>query len=188
MAYRIIVIGTSLGGLQAMETLLSGLTDQFPIPIAVVQHRQKDFHETMQELLSGHCDLTVTEAADKQAIEAGHVYLAPPDYHLLVDDDHFSLSIDPPVSYSRPSIDVLFSSAADVYGPGVIGVLLTGANFDGARGLARVKLRGGVTVVHDPATAAAPEMPLAAIKTGQVDKILPLDDIAPFLVDLCEGP
>ena len=112
---------------------------------------------------------------------AGRVYLAPRDYHLLVERGHFALSTEAPVYFARPSIDVLFESAADAYGEGVVGVVLTGANGDGARGLARIKAAGGLAVVQEPATARAPEMPSAAIEAADVDRVLPLPEIAAFL-------
>jgi two-component system chemotaxis response regulator CheB len=126
----------------------------------------------------------VREAGDKEPIEPGAVYLAPPDYHMLVDPGGFALSIEEHVQHSRPSIDVLFESAADTLGERVIGVILTGANADGACGLGRVKRRGGVTIVQDPETAAKRVMPDAAIATGAADHVTPLDAIAPLLVEL----
>ena len=126
------------------------------------------------------------DADDKQWIKPKTVYLAPADYHLLVEKGEFSLSVDEAVSHSRPSIDVLFESAADAYGPSLIGVILTGANNDGASGVRRIKSRGGLVVAQDPKTAEAPSMPEAAIATGAVDQILPLDQIGPFLVERCQ--
>jgi two-component system chemotaxis response regulator CheB len=128
--------------------------------------------------------MPVVEPEDKEPVEHGRVYLAPAGYHLLVDGGAFALSTDEPVAYARPSIDVLFESAADVYGERVIGVVLTGSNDDGARGLARIKERGGVAVVQEPATAERPEMPEAAIAAAQPEAVLPLDEIAPFVARL----
>ena len=110
------------------------------------------------------------------------MYLAPPDYHVLIEPGRIALSIDEPVSYSRPSIDVLFESAADVYGPRVVAVLLTGANADGSKGLVRVKAAGGYAIVQDPSTAESPEMPAAGIASVPVDRVLPLEQIAAELV------
>jgi len=157
----------------------------FPVPIAVVQHRHRASNEGLPAYLRRDTDLKVVDAEDKQPIESGTVYLAPANYHLLVERGVFSLSVDEAVAYSRPSIDVLFESAADAYGSGVAGVILTGANEDGARGAERIKKRGGFLVAQDPATAEAPQMPRAAIDRAKVDRVLPLDRIAPFLVELC---
>jgi two-component system, chemotaxis family, protein-glutamate methylesterase/glutaminase len=185
VSYELVAIGTSWGGLHALETVLGGLPDDFQIPIAIVQHRAVDSGSgALTRVLSVRSGLDVREAEDKDQIEPGRVYIAPPDYHLLVDAHGFALSIDEPVQHSRPSIDVLFESAADTYGQRVICVILTGANADGACGLGRVKRRGGVTIVQDPQTAAKRAMPDAAIATGAVDHVAPLEEIAPLLVEL----
>ena len=186
MPSGIVVIGTSLGGLHAVETLLGGLPGDFPQPVAIVQHRETGSDDRLSELLQRYTALPVGEAEDKQAIAPGRVYLAPADYHLLVEDRHFALSTEPPVWHARPAIDVLFESAADVYAAQVIGVILSGANEDGARGLAAIKKRGGITVVQDPATAESSAMPNAAIAAAEPDEILPLEEIAPFLTRACE--
>jgi two-component system chemotaxis response regulator CheB len=136
-------------------------------------------------MLQQRCSLPVREAEDKVAIEQGTVSIAPPDYHLLVEPDHLSLSLEEPVRFSRPSIDVLFESAARAFDGALAGVVLTGANDDGADGLVAIKRAGGITIVQDPATASSPTMPEAAIRSGAADKVLPLEDIAPFLVELC---
>ena len=135
-------------------------------------------------MLSVRSRREVCEAGDKEPIEPGRVYLAPPDYHLLVEPDGFALSIDVQVQHSRPSIDVLLESAADVYGDRMIGVILTGANADGAEGLRRVKRRGGVTIVQDPETAEKRTMPDAAIATGAADHVVPLEQVASKLMEL----
>lgn len=182
MRPSVIVMGTSAGGLRALECILGGLPADFPLPIVAVQHRSREselFASVMQRMVG----LPVHEAEDKDPITAPGVYLAPPDYHLLVEPGgRLALSIDDPVSYSRPSIDVLFESAADAYGPAVLAVLLTGANHDGTRGLARVRAAGGVAIVQDPATADSPEMPTAAIASGAASAVLPLGEIARELV------
>jgi two-component system chemotaxis response regulator CheB len=180
---RVVVIGTSLGGMRALETLLRGLMVDFPLPIAIVQHRGVDSDQQSQltRLLQLHCALTVCEANDKEPMTGGRVYLAPPDYHLLVDEGRFALSVDERVCHARPSIDVLFESAADSYREGVLGVVLTGASADGVHGAACIKRRGGSVVAQDPRTAEAPTMPEAAIAAGVVDRVLPLAEIAPFL-------
>lgn len=177
----IVVVGVSLGGLRALETVVSGLPHEFPWPLAVVQHRSQGGDDSLAVLLQNRTALRVTEACDKEPIRCGHIYLAPADYHLLVEGNHFSLSTDERVNYSRPSIDVLFESAADAFGAGVIGVVLTGANDDGARGAACIKARGGCLIVQDPATAESPTMPKAALSAATVDHVLPLEEIAPWL-------
>jgi two-component system chemotaxis response regulator CheB len=184
-AFGLIVMGASWGGLRATELVLGALPGSFPTPIAIAQHRAVDSGSgALSRMLSLRSGLDVCEAGDKDPIEPGRVYLAPPDYHLLVEEDGFALSTDVMVQHSRPSIDVLFESAADVYGDRLIGVVLTGANADGAEGLVRVKRRGGVTIVQDPETAERREMPEAAIATGAADHVLALDAIAPRLMEL----
>ena len=185
MAFDIVVVGTSLGGLHALEVLLAGLPKSFPVPVAVVQHRHKDSDDMLSRSLQQHSALPLKDAEDKEVIVPGRAYLAPADYHLLVEAGSFALSTEAPVSYARPSIDVLFESAADAYGKRVIGVILTGANYDGALGLAKIKAHGGLTVVQEPATAESRTMPDAAIAAVAIDWIIPLLDIAPFLVNLC---
>lgn len=185
MKADLVVVGTSLGGLAALEILLGGLPREFPLPVAVVQHRGIDSDDTLTLLLQVHCQLTVMEPDDKEPIESGRVYIAPPGYHLLVDRGSFALSMDAKVCYARPSIDVLFESAAESYRERVIGVVLTGASKDGSEGLARIKERGGLAVVQDPKGAEAPTMPEAAIAKVKVDRVLPLPEIAPFLNLYC---
>lgn len=183
--YSVVVIGTSWGGLQALSVLVERLHPDVRVPIAIAQHRHADSDRGLFErLLGGHAHRPVVEADDKMKLEPNTIYTAPPDYHLLVEDGYFALSVDERVQFSRPSIDVLFTSAADTYGPGTIGVVLTGANEDGAEGLAYIKARGGVAVVQDPRTAERHEMPDAAIAAAHADAILPLEDIPPFLYGL----
>ncbi len=185
-APQLIVIGCSLGGMHALQTILTGLPKEFCLPIVVAQHRHKRSAEGLPAYLRKFTHLKVVDADDKQRIKSGTVYLAPADYHLLIGDDaDLSLSVEDAVRHSRPSIDVLFESAADAYGPGVIAVILTGANEDGSRGAKRIKQRGGTVVAQDPQTAEAPAMPKSAIDLGVVDQILPLDQIASFLADRC---
>jgi two-component system, chemotaxis family, protein-glutamate methylesterase/glutaminase len=178
---ELVVIGASRGGLRALSVILEGLPEDFPLPVAVVLHRVADDDHHLDRLLQQHSALPVAEAEDKTPLLPGRIYLAPPDYHLLIDAEGLALSNDEPVQYSRPSIDVLFESAADILGGRVIGVLLTGANADGAAGLLRLRQRGGLTLVQNPAQAEAPEMPTAAIAAAAATKILKLEDIAPFL-------
>jgi two-component system chemotaxis response regulator CheB len=184
--YEVIAIGTSWGGLDAVSRLLDAMHADVHQPIIVAQHRGIDAEAGMlAHLLQGHTRRLVSDPDDKTPLEADHVYLGPPDYHLLVEDGHLALSTDAPVRFARPSIDVLFESVADAYGPRAVGVVLTGANNDGAAGLARIKDLGGVAIVQDPATSERRTMPDAAIAATDADAILPLDEIAPFLYGLC---
>jgi len=190
VSYDLIVVGTSWGGLDAVSTLLDGLHEDVHQPIVVVQHRQHDANAaTLLGLLQNHTRRVVDDPDDKTPLERDHVYVGPPDYHVLVEEGHLSLSTDAPVQFSRPSIDVLFESAADAYGPRAVGIVLTGANADGAAGLARIKDRGGVALVQDPATSRRREMPDAAIAATSADAVLPLEEIPAFLYGLCgEAP
>ncbi|HMI83458.1 MAG TPA: chemotaxis protein CheB [Polyangiaceae bacterium] len=174
MSKHIVVVGTSLGGLNALTILLAGLPRDFPAPIAIAQHRTRDADSSLAELLQRQSALPVVEADDKTPIEAGRVYLAPPDYHLLVGAEELSLSTEAPVSHARPSIDVLFDSAASSFGTGVIAVILTGASEDGAQGAAVVKRRGGRVIVQDPNEAESAIMPLAVVNRKLADAVLPL--------------
>jgi two-component system, chemotaxis family, protein-glutamate methylesterase/glutaminase len=183
-AYAIVVVGASWGGLSALTTLVSGLPADFALPIAVVQHRSKDAESLLGVLLQDHTSLPVHEADDKEPICGGHIYLAPADYHLLVDGAHFSLTTDPPVRYSRPSIDVTFVSAADSCGARTVGVVLTGANEDGAQGLKRIVDHGGYGVVQTPETAEIATMPRAALKAVPQATVLTMAEIAGHLATL----
>lgn len=187
MAYEIVVVGTSTGGLKALQVLLAGLPEDFPLPVVIVQHRGKDSEIGLCEFLCRSSALPVTEPEDKEAVLPAHAYLAPRDYHLMIEKKSFALSTESPVVFARPSIDVLFASAADEYNERAIGVILTGANRDGACGLAAIKSRGGLAIVEEPASASCPEMPEAAIAGTKVDLILPLDEIAPQLYQLCNS-
>ena len=184
--YELIVMGCSLGGMTALQKILCALPEDFDTPIAIAQHRHKQSNDNLPQFFRRSCKLRVADVNDKQRIDRKTVYFAPADYHLLVENGAFDLSVDEAVRYSRPSIDVLFESAADAYAKRLIGVILTGANNDGASGAKRIKQRGGVVVVQDPKTAEAPAMPEAAIAATPVDRILPLEDIAPFLVERCQ--
>jgi two-component system chemotaxis response regulator CheB len=184
---ELVVVGCSLGGMHALRTILEGLPKEFCVPIVVAQHRHKRSNEGLPAFLRRTTHLKVVDADDKQWLQPGTMYLAPADYHLLVDrGGELNLSVDDAVRYSRPSIDVLFESAADAYGRSLIAIILTGANEDGTRGAGRVKRRGGLVIAQDPKTAEAPAMPQAAIDAGVVDQILPLDQIATFLVNRCQ--
>ncbi len=180
--YEIIVIGTSWGGLSALSTIISTLPSTFALPIVVVQHRSPDAAGFLAELLQGRTSLRVAEVDDKMTIAAGHVYVAPPNYHLLVERGFFSLTTDAPVRYSRPSIDVTFGSVADAYGRSAIGIVLTGANEDGALGLKRIADRGGYAIVQDPETAEGAMMPRAAWRLVPRARVLPLELISSHLV------
>jgi two-component system, chemotaxis family, protein-glutamate methylesterase/glutaminase len=181
-----IAIGASWGGLKALRAIAHGLPAHFPVPVTFVQHRSKD-SDALRELLQDCTSLIVCEVEDKQPIMGGYVYLAPSDYHLLVDGDVFSLSVDDPVRYSRPSIDVFFESVAERFGPESAGVILTGANDDGAIGLRRIATRGGVAIVQDPRTAESPIMPRAALRAVPKARTLSLERMTPYLVSLAMG-
>jgi two-component system, chemotaxis family, protein-glutamate methylesterase/glutaminase len=186
VSYSVVVIGTSWGGLAALSSLLHGLPADFSLPIVVVQHRGKDSERLLTELLQDATELRVCEVEDKDPLTPGTVHVAPANYHVLVDDGHLSLTTDDLVRFSRPSIDVMFMSAADTYGPSAIGVVLTGANEDGSRGLAQIARRGGAALIQDPKTAEIPIMPLAAIKAVPRAETLPLDALAPRLIELSQ--
>jgi two-component system chemotaxis response regulator CheB len=181
VAYEIIVVGTSWGGLAALRELVGELPPGFGLPLVVVQHRHKRSGLLLPSLLQDSTQLPVIETEDKAPIEPGNVYIAPADYHLLIEDGHFALSTDEPVRYSRPSIDVMFVSAADSYGEHTVGVVLTGANADGARGLKRIHDRGGLALVQLPASAESPIMPAAALQAVPQARALSIREIAATL-------
>ena len=181
MPFELIVVGASLGGLNALAALLGALPADFPVPLAIVQHRHKDSDGTLRTLLQRTTALPVHEVEDKQPIEPGTIGLAPADYHLLVERGAYALSVDQPVIFARPAIDVLFESAADAYGAQLIAVVLTGASEDGAQGMHAVKAAGGVAIVQDPATAECPVMPAAVLAATPVDHVVPLAEIGPLL-------
>lgn len=182
---ELVVIGGSWGGLDAVVHVLACLPASYPVPVALVLHRSPDAPaDALASFLASRCALEVEEVDDKDELRPGTLHVSPADYHLLVDDHHLALSVDAPVRYSRPSIDVLFESAAEELGDGVVAVLLTGANDDGSRGLLRVKQCGGMTIAQDPATAARSEMPRSAVDAGAVDMVMSLEEIAAFLATL----
>jgi two-component system chemotaxis response regulator CheB len=184
--FELVVIGASWGGLTALERVLGTLPADFGCAVAIAQHRSADGSGAgLAALLGAHCALPVIDVDDKQPIEPGSVYLAPPDYHLYVEEDGFALSQDEAVLFSRPSIDVLFESASEVYRDRVVGVVLTGANEDGAAGLAKIKRRGGHAIVQNPVEAERSEMPRAAMRAVKPDAVLALGAIGPALVELC---
>lgn len=184
MHFEIIVVGTSLGGLEALETLLAALPVPFALPIAIVQHRSVVSDDMLLRTLRRRSTLPLHEPYDKEPVAPGQVYLAPSDYHLLIEADEFRLSTEGPVNYARPSIDVLFESAADACGDRTIGIVLTGANSDGARGAARIKQAGGVVIVQTPEEAVSPAMPRAALAATTVDFILTLAEISAYLISI----
>jgi two-component system, chemotaxis family, protein-glutamate methylesterase/glutaminase len=185
-APALIVIGASLGGLLALRQILQQLRPDFSIPIAIAQHRHRDLQRSLVASLQESSPLPLREVEDKDEILPGKIYLAPADYHLLVELGYFGLSTDLPVSYARPSIDVLFESAADAYGNQTVGVILTGANQDGAVGAAAIKAQGGLVLVQKPETAESAAMPAAAIAQTCVDSVLSLSELAAWLNVLCE--
>jgi two-component system, chemotaxis family, protein-glutamate methylesterase/glutaminase len=180
-----VVIGASAGGVQALLTLLSDLPASFRLPIVALLHLPDHRDSELAEIFQHRLPIAVREAADKESIAPATLYFAGSGYHLSVEMDRsFSLSCEAPVHFSRPSIDVLMESAADAYGASLAGILLTGANFDGAAGLAKIRQRGGLTVVQDPVEAQARTMPEAAIRKRQPNLILTLDGIRRLLLKL----
>lgn len=183
--FKAVVMGVSSGGLEALKILVPGLRPDLAAPVIIVQHMSAQADSYLPARLNEISGLTVKEAEDKEMLRPGVVYVAPPDYHLLAETDgSLSLSVDPKVNFSRPSVDVLFESASDAFGSELVGVILTGANHDGARGLARIKRRGGLAIVQSPKSAQSSAMPEAALESTSVDHVLPLQDIAPFLNNL----
>jgi two-component system chemotaxis response regulator CheB len=183
-----IVMGGSAGALDVLQTILPALPRTLPVPVAIVVHMLPGRPSGLADVLGRSCELLVREADDKQPLEPGVIYFAPPSYHLLVEKQgYFSLSVDEPVLFSRPAIDVLFDSAADAYGPAVVGVLLSGANEDGAAGLLRIRQAGGSTIVQAPDSAVVRTMPDAAIRLGAAEHVVPSAEIAPLLVRLVKG-
>lgn len=190
--YDVVVIGASWGGMRALGRVLSELPADFPIPIAVAQHRDADAEDDLlPTLLARHTPLEIADADDKDPLMPGRVLLAPPGYHMLIEGatepgapGSVALSIDAPVQFARPSIDVLFESAAAEYGPRSVGVVLTGANADGACGLQEIKRRGGYAIVEDPTTAERREMPEAAL-AAEPDVVVDIGNLAPVLCAIC---
>ena len=187
VGYDLVVVGTSWGGLHALRTLVGGLPDSFQMAVTLVQHRHRDSDHLLRTLLQEHSSLRVCEVEDKMPLEHGHIYVAPPNYHTLVEPGHFSLSTEAPVRFSRPSIDVTFSSAADCYAHRTVGIILTGANADGADGLRRISDRGGLALVQDPETAESPTMPAAARKAVPRARVMSLEAMGAFLAALPAG-
>ncbi len=185
MNYRIVVMGASAGGVEVFENLLGHISEDFALTIVIVQHIAPDSEGSLVQLLNSLCSLTVKEAEHNEKIKSATVYIAPANYHLYIEaDETFSLSIDDKVNYSRPSIDLLFESAARIYGDRLIGVIFTGANRDGADGLKKIQGNGGCTIVQDPNTAKTPVMPSAALEAVKADYILDIKGINDFLMRL----
>jgi two-component system chemotaxis response regulator CheB len=182
---KALVIGVSTGGVAALKFLLGALPADFPIPVLIVTHITPDSDDGIAVLLNALCSIRVKEADEQEHIAPGTVYLAPANYHLLVErDGTLALSIDPPVNYARPSVDVLFESAAEVYGAGLIGVILTGAGSDGSTGLLKIKKYGGVTIVQDPTDAEMDSMPRSALQLLQADYVVCLRELPEILTRL----
>lgn len=183
--YKAVVIGASAGGFEALRRLFSRLPESFPLPVVVVQHLQASQQVSWEDWVGDSCRLAVEEAEDKGAIAPGRIHFAPPGYHLLIErDETFTLSVDEKVRFSRPSIDVLFESAAAVWRSEVVGVILTGANNDGADGLRSIREAGGLAIVQDPSTAEQSEMPEAALRATRMVHVLGPEDIGEFLARL----
>jgi two-component system chemotaxis response regulator CheB len=183
--YEAVVIGSSAGGLNALKTLFRGLDRGFRLPVIIVQHISPDSDNYLIHILNDMRKLKVKEADEKEIPMPGMAYIAPPNYHLLVEPDHtFTLTVDERVNYARPSIDVLFETAAEAYRHKLIGIILTGANNDGSKGVKRIKEMGGLVIVQDPDTAEVDSMPRAAVLATAVDHLLPLEEIATLLNEL----
>jgi two-component system chemotaxis response regulator CheB len=185
--HDLIAVGASWGGLEALRTLLRGLPADLDATIVIAQHRSPESHPTaFRDLLGAVTPLSVREGDDKEPLRRGHVYVAPPDYHMLVESDEtLALSTEAAVAYSRPSIDVLLETAAEAYRDRCVGVVLTGANEDGAHGLARVRELGGAAIVQDPETAERAEMPAAALAAVPDARVARVDEMPELLVALC---
>ena len=183
-----VVIGASAGGVQALGTLLPALPAELTVPCFIVLHLPRERPSLLPEIFGPHCRRPIEEAQDKEPVRPGTVYVAPPDYHLMIDrGPALALSTDDLVHFSRPSIDVLFESATDVYGAGLLGIILTGWNQDGADGLAAVQRAGGLTIVQHPDTAEAPVMPQSARARSSAHLVLDLGEIAALLEALPSG-
>jgi two-component system chemotaxis response regulator CheB len=182
LQYQAVVIGVSAGGLRALEAILPLLGEGFSMPVIVVQHISPDSESFLSHHFDMICPMHVKEAEDKEPLKSGTIYFAPPNYHTMVESDRcLALSTQERVNFSRPSIDVLFETAAETYRETLVGIILTGANSDGAAGLAKVKKCGGLCLVQSLDTAASDIMPRAALAAVEADFVLPLKQIGPFL-------
>ena len=183
-SFKAIVIGTSAGGLNALKKILENLPADFKIPILIVQHLSANTSNFWIDSLNRKSNITVKEGEDKESIQNFHAYIAPPDYHMMINyDETLSLSKDEKVNFSRPSIDVLFESAADVYHNELIGIVLTGSNMDGSSGIQFIKNKGGIAIVQKPEMAEYKEMPLYALKKVKPDHVLDLSQITSLLIE-----
>ena len=188
MRRELIAVGSSWGGLRAVGDVLAGLPEGFGPAVVVAQHRSRDsMPGALTQALGRRSALPVREPDDKDPLEGGCVYVAPADYHLLVEPGHFELSVDAPVTFSRPSIDVLFESVASSYAERAVGVVLTGASADGAAGLLRLREAGALTIVQDPGDAERPEMPRAAVEAGAAVRVCALAEVPRLLVETCSS-
>ena len=183
--YGLIVIGCSWGGFYGLREIFGYLSADFPVPIVVAQHRMAQADDSLSGSLQSASDLPIADVNDKEPLLGGAIYLAPSDYHTIVEGKFLALTTEELVQFARPSIDVLFESAANSYGSDLIAVILTGANEDGAEGLRRVKELGGYTIVQDPDSAIRREMPDAALAKVRPDRVMTLSEIGPHLVELC---
>ncbi len=183
--YDFVVIGVSAGGMEALSRIIPELPGDFPLPVSIVQHVKKGTDDFLANYLNSLSSLRVKEAAWREKIKPGTVYIAPAGYHLLIEKDRtFGLSVDPAVNFAIPSIDVLFETAAGVYGPKLVGVVLTGANRDGSNGLKKIKENGGMAIVQNPDDARNPEMPRSAIEAVKADRVVELCKISQILKEI----
>ncbi len=188
MRYEAVVIGVSTGGMNALSVIVSNLSTGFTLPVIIVQHTSPDADDFLARFLDEKCPLIVKQADEKEHISPGVIYTAPANYHLLVEENKtLSLSIDSPVNFARPAIDVLFETASEVFGKKLIGIVLTGAGRDGSMGLRKIKDEGGLAIVQDPETTESGQMPKAAINIVDVDHVLSLENIGRLLNDLGSG-
>jgi two-component system chemotaxis response regulator CheB len=186
--YKAVVMGVSTGGVMALKLVLGALPQYFPIPILVVTHIKPDSDDGLAVLLDSLCSIKVKEADEQETMVSGTAYLAPANYHLLVERNFsLALSIDPAVNFARPSVDVLFESAANAFGPALIGIIMTGAGFDGSKGLLKIKENGGLVIVQDPADAEMDSMPKSALQLLKADHIVKLNEIPELLMKLVQG-
>lgn len=186
--FKAVVIGVSTGGVSALKAVLRELPADFSLPVLIVSHIAPDADDGLARLLDSICAIHVKEADEMETICPGTVYLAPANYHLLVErDGHLSLSVDPPVNFARPSVDLLFESAADAFGPALIGIQLTGAGSDGSKGLLKIKKNRGVAIVQNPDDADMDSMPRSALELLKPDYLVPLQKLADLLVRLSLG-
>jgi two-component system chemotaxis response regulator CheB len=188
MRYEAIVIGVSSGGLKALKIIFSALPSNFAVPVIVVQHIGPRSENSWIKLLNDSCIIPIKEADEKEKVGTRSIYVAPSNYHLMIEKDKtFSLTIDERVNFARPSIDVLFESAAEAYKEKLIGIILTGANNDGTKGVKRIKECGGIVIIQDPETAESSYMPASAIAAVQPDYIQALDQIGDLIIKITQN-